>query len=93
MLGLGDGESGEGKNSLKIIIFLLHTPTQQERPAKDSTSLSVCSERLYCVNFSPLHTFLYPLFLVSRCSLEPQRFLINSREITDNFKRWTEVDA
>ena len=93
MLGLGDGESGEGKNSLKIIIFLLHTPTQQERPAKDSTSLSVCSEGLYCVNFSPLHTFLYPLFLVSRCSLEPQRFLINSREITDDFKRWTEVDA
>ena len=93
MLGLGDGESGEGKNSLKIIIFVLHTPTQQERPAKDSTSLSVCSERLYCVNFSPLHTFLYPLFLVSRCSLEPQRFLINSREITDDFKRWTEVDA
>ena len=93
MLGLGDGESGEGKNSLKIIIFLLHTPTQQERPAKDSTSLSVCSERLYCVNFSPLHSFLYPLFLVSRCSLEPQRFLINSREITDDFKRWTEVDA
>ena len=93
MLGLGDGESGEGKNSLKIIFFLLHTPTQQERPTKDSTSLSVCSERLYCVNFSPLHTFLYPLFLVSRCSLEPQRFLINSREITDDFKRWTEVDA
>ena len=93
MLGLGDGESGEGKNSLKIIIFLLHTPTQQERPAKDSTSLSVCSERLYCVNFSPLHTFLYPLFLVSRCSLEPQRFLFNSREITDDSKRWTEVDA
>lgn len=93
MLGLGDGESGEGKNSLKITIFLLHTPTQQERPAKDSTSLSDCSERLYCVNFSPLHTFLYPLFLVSRCSLEPQRFLINSREITDDFKRWTEVDA
>lgn len=93
MLGLGDGESGEGKNSLKIIIFLLHTPTQQEQPAKDSTSLSVCSERLYCVNFSPLHTFLYPLFLVSQCSLEPQRFLINSREITDDFKRWTEVDA
>lgn len=93
MLGLGDGESGEGKNSLKIIIFLLHTPTQQERPVKDSTSLSVCSERLYCVNFSPLHTFLYPLFLVSQCSLEPQRFLINSREITDDFKRWTEVDA
>lgn len=93
MLGLGDGESAEGKNSLKITIFLLHTPTQQERPAKDSTSLSVCSERLYCVNFSPLHTFLYPLFLVSRCSLEPQRFLINSREITDDFKRWTEVDA
>lgn len=92
MLGLGDGESGEGKNSLKIIIFLLHTPTQQERPAKDSTSLSVCSERLY-VNFSPLHTFLYPLFLVSRCSLEPQRFLFNSREITDDSKRWTEVDA
>lgn len=91
MLGLGDGESGEGKNSLKIIIFVLHTPTQQERP--DSTSLSDCSERLYCVNFSPLHTFLYPLFLVSRCSWEPQRFLINSREITDDFKRWTEVDA
>lgn len=68
MLGLGDGESGEGKNSLKIIIFVLHTPTQQERPAKDSTSLSDCSERLYCVNFSPLPTFLYPLFLVSRCS-------------------------
>ena len=93
MLGLGDGESGEGKNSLKIIIFVLHTPTQQERPAKDSTSLSDCAESLYCVNFSPLHTFLYPLFLVSRCSLEPQRFLINSREITDDFKRWTEVDA
>lgn len=93
MLGLGDGESGDRKNSLKIIIFLLHTPTQQERPAKDSTSLSVCSERLYCVNFSPLHTFLYPLFLVSRCSLELQRFLINSQEITDDFKRWTEVDA
>ena len=93
MVGLGDGESGEGKNSLKIIIFVLHTPTQQERPAKDSTSLSDCSERLYCVNFSPLHTFLYPLFLVSRCSSEPQRFLINSREITDDFKRWTEVDA
>ena len=92
MLGLGDGESGEGKNSLKIIIFLLHTPTQQERPAKDSTSLSVCPERLYCVNFSPLHTFLYPLFLVSRCSLQLQRFLINSQEITDDFKRWTEVD-
>ena len=92
MLGLGDGESGDRKNSLKIIIFLLHTPTQQERPAKDSTSLSVCSERLYCVNFSPLHTFLYPLFLVSRCSLQLQRFLINSQEITDDFKRWTEVD-
>ena len=87
MLGLGDGELGEGKNSLKIIIFLLHTPTQQERPAEDSTSLSVCSERLYRVNFSPLHTFLYPLFLVSRCSLEPQRFLFNSREITDDSKR------
>ena len=93
MLGLGDGELDEGKNSLKIIIFLLHTPTQQERPAKDSTSLSVCSERLYCVNISPPHTFLYPLFLVSRRSLELQRFLLNSREITDDFKRWTEVDA
>ena len=58
MLGLGDGESGEGKNSLKIIIFVLHTPTQQERPAKDSTSLSDCSERQctvlifhHCIHF------------------------------------------
>ena len=59
--------------------FLLHTPTQQEWPTvqRDCTLLY----------FSPLHTFPYPLFLVSRCSLELQRFLLNSREITDDFKR------
>ena len=80
MLGLGDGKSGEGQNSLKMIIFYFSS--------KDSTSLYELSVQRNCtvLYFSPLYTFLYPLYLVSRCSLELQRFLSNSREITDDFE-------